>query len=152
MISRSLMVLGSLFLAVSCGGGGGDDDTTGVDASVSPTCMEATMHDDLAWIQDNVFTRSCAAFSSCHRGSAAGAAGLNLEDGMSEGNLVNIDSTLNADYKLVLPGDSGNSYLLFMLGREPVPSDVTINRTMPLGNPLLCDEKIEAVARWVDGM
>ena len=153
MTARTLQILGLFAVAAGSVACGGDDGGNGEpDAGISPSCMEATVHSDLEWIQENVFTPSCASFASCHMGSAAGAAGLNLEAGTAESSLVDVDSTIEPDYKLVAPGDADNSYLLMILGREPVPPGVTINRTMPLGNPLLCDEKIEAVARWVDQM
>lgn len=154
MTARTLQILALSTVAAGAAACGGDDGGDGQDpdAGLSASCMEATMHSDLEWIQDNIFTPSCASFASCHMGSAAGAAGLNLEAGMAESAMVDVDSTLEPDYKLVAPGDADNSYLLMILGREPVPAGVTINRTMPLGNPVLCDEKIEAVARWVDQM
>lgn len=131
----------------ACGG----DDGGEPDASISPSCMEATSHSDLAWIQDNVFTPSCAAFASCHMGAAASAEGLNLESGMTEANVVDVDSVQVPSVKLVAPGDPDNSYLINKLGRGDFPAGAETT-TMPLGNPLLCDEKIDAVVRWVNSL
>lgn len=113
--------------------------------------MEALEHSDLAWIQDNIFTPSCAAFSSCHMGTAASAEGLNLEAGMTEANVVNVDSAQVPAVKLIAPGDPDNSYLLHKLGRGEFPPGAQTT-TMPLGNPVLCDEKIDAVVRWVNSL
>lgn len=144
---RSLTIA-SLALGTACGGG---DDGDEPDAGISASCMEATERSDLEWIQDNVFTPSCAAFSSCHMGAARSAEGLNLESGMTEANVVGVDSVQVPGTALVEAGNPDASYLLNKLGRGTFPpgADTTI---MPFGNPPLCDEKIEAVARWVNSL
>ena len=109
------------------------------------------MQSDLEWIQDNIFTPSCAAFGVCHMGAAASADGLNLEDGMTMANVVDVMSTQATSTALVAPGDPDNSYLLIKLGRGTFPPGST-QTTMPLGNPVLCDEKIDAVERWVNSL
>jgi hypothetical protein len=60
----SFTSVGSLFVVTlaSCGGDDGNGDG-GVDA-ISASCMEATMHSDLSWLQEKVFTPSCSAFVS----------------------------------------------------------------------------------------
>lgn len=145
---RRLEVIFIIVFASACGGG---DDGGEPDAGISPSCMEATAHSDLAWLQDNVFTPSCAAFSSCHMGAASLAEGLNLEAGMTEANLVGVASTQVSSLELVAPGDPDNSYLIIKLGRGNFPPGAETT-TMPLGNPLLCDEKIDAVVRWIDSL
>src|SRR5262245_22927834 len=57
----------------------------------APSCEEAKSHQDLAWIQDNVFTKSCALSSACHKGNAIEAAGLSLEADKSYAQLVGSD-------------------------------------------------------------
>lgn len=128
---------------------GGDDGDVPPDAALSAACMEATERSDLEFVQSQIFTAGCSLSSSCHAGPLP-AAGLSLEDGSSEAALIGVDSTLEPGFKLVEPGDPDNSYLLMILGREPLPDGVTITDPMPQANPPLCDEKIEAVARWVE--
>ena len=135
----------ALVTLVACGGGS-DDDADSPDA-VSPSCMEATSHSDLAWIQEKVFTPSCAGFSACHMGSALEAEGLNLEPGQSHTQLINVDSTLFPQFKRVVPGDPQNSYLMIIMGQFSGP--LGEGGTMPYNNPLLCKEKRDAVERWI---
>jgi hypothetical protein len=127
------------------------DDNSGnsgnmVDAA-SSKCTEATSHSDLAWIQDNIFTASCA-FSGCHKGSAASAGFLNLESGMSHAQLVGQPATTETGFMRVVANSSSTSYLMVAIGgaNGPIPRD----GIMPLGNPKLCQEKIDAIGRWID--
>ncbi len=131
----------------ACSGG---DDGGDVDAGLSASCQEAVNHDDLPWIQENVFDRSCG-FSGCH-GSANPADALELTAGMSMAGLAGVDSIRDPNFKRVLAGNADDSYLLMIMGRNPSNPGVTINRTMPVSNSLLCDEKVEAVARWVNSL
>ncbi len=112
---------------------------------VSASCVAATEHSDLEWIQQEIFTKSCAGFSACHMGEARSAAGLNLEAGMAQAALVGQPSTLQPSYELVVPGDPQASYLMIILGHYDGPRRLT----MPPGNPLLCEEKREAITRWI---
>lgn len=154
---------------MSAGACGGDDPDDGevADATVgapdgesapeydarplSPSCMEAASHSDLAWIQDNILTPGCASFDSCHKGTANQAGGLNLESGNSEAAMLGIDSTRFNDWKLVVAGDPANSYLMVLLTGEGGPLAEGVG-TMPYNNPLLCDPKIEAVRRWITAL
>lgn len=164
MYARLFLAL-PLVLTVACGGGGGDDDDdtgpdAGVDAGLSPSCVEAQSHSDLEWLQDNVFTPSCAAFTSCHRGTASQAAGLNMETGNTETNLVNrtaiAEGVEGMGLTVVVPGDSANSYLMVLIDHEsrggrlsgPLPTA----GTMPFNNPLMCAPKRDAIARWIDSL
>jgi len=119
-----------------------------VDAGVDPKCAEAVDHSDLAWIQENVFSPSCADFTPCHKGRALQAQGLNLEANKSRGNLVGVPSQLFPQFDLVKPGDPDHSYLMIVLGYKPGP--LPMNGTMPYNNPKLCDEKLEAIERWIN--
>jgi hypothetical protein len=156
-----MLAIAAAFGAVSaCNGDdppASPDAAVGADAAIPPSCIEATMHEDLDWIQDNILTPSCANFTACHRGSANLAGGLNLEDGMSEVNLVEVESLVvprlgQGSMKLVEPGDPDNSYLIVIMRGEPeelIDSSVGI---MPYGNMPLCDQKIEAIARWIESL
>lgn len=132
-----------MFTAGACGDDGGSD----ADAMVSASCIEAENHSDLPWIQENILTPSCAAFTACHRGSALSAEGLNLEDGMSEENLVGVESELFPEFDLVVPGDPMTSYMMIILGQFEGP--LGEGGTMPFNNPLLCQQKRDAIERWI---
>ena len=80
-----------------------DDVVVDIDASVS--CIAATHHDDLPWIQDNVFTPSCSNFTSCHKGAASMAGDLSLETGRSRAELVGVPSKQFPTWTLVVPSD-----------------------------------------------
>src|SRR5207248_1971696 len=96
----------------------------GPDGGTGDSCAEATSHSDLAWIQANVFTTSCA-LGSCHRGSAISAGRLSLESGLARGQLVNVASTSSASWMRVVPSDASKSYLLVAIGAQsgPLPVD-----------------------------
>ncbi len=143
----------SLSIVIACGDDGapaGPDASPPDAAPPSPSCLEAERDNisDLAWIQENVFTPSCANFSVCHMGNASSAGGLNLEDGNSEARMVDIDSTRITDFKLVVAGDPDNSYLMVILGNVDGPLTDGIG-TMPLNNPTLCQQKQDAIRRWI---
>ncbi len=144
MSLRCAPLLIPLILA-ACGGG---DDGGGVDAPPSVTCMEATMHSDYDWLQEKVFDVSCSGFNSCHKGAALEAGGLSLERGNTIPMTVNVDSDLFPQFKRILPGDPDNSYLYIIIGGAPGPIDPEVG-AMPLNNPPLCQEKIDAVGRWI---
>lgn len=130
----------------------GDDDTTGDDtpdaAPASPSCQEATTHADLAWIQDNIFSKSCA-FSGCHKGTAVNAGSLSLEKGVSHDALVGKPATTKSGMTRVAVGMPAASYLLIAMGGEPGP--MPSGGLMPQGQPKLCPEKLDAVKRWIEG-
>jgi len=116
------------------------------DAIVELTeCQEAAQHSDLTWIQQKVFTPSCAT-SMCHAG-ADPEVGLNLEAGRTFNNLVNKNASTVTGWKRVIPGSLATSYLVVAFGRTagPPPRD----GFMPLGADALCTEKLEAVERWI---
>jgi hypothetical protein len=118
------------------------------DAGLSPTCLEAEDHSDLAWIQREVFTPSCASFNACHVGAATTAGGLNLEPGESEAAVVGVPSASFEDWLLVEPGLPESSYLLVILGGAPGPVDPSVG-LMPLRAPALCRPMVDAVGRWI---
>ncbi len=120
------------------------DDTT-VDGA-SDICNEAKTHSDLAWIQDNIFTHSCS-LSGCHKGTAANAGFLSLESGVSHGALVGQAAATQTGWMRVVANDPAHSYLLVALGDEPGP--IPMDGIMPEANPKLCQDKLDAVARWI---
>ena len=128
-----------------------------VDAPLSASCMAATMHSDLAWIETNVFKQSCI-FSGCHNGANTDAGRLDLREGMSFAELVNIDSVIAPTYKYVVPNQPNQSHLLLMIQHIPpammspptVAPDPQIG-FMPqnAGGRALCVEKRTAIERWI---
>ena len=126
------------------------DDTSGsADAGTSVACMEATTHSDLAWIQDNVFSKACA-FSGCHKGTAASAGFLNLETGMSHSNLVGQAAETEPTFMRVVVGSSATSYLMVAIHDSSASGPEPQHGYMPQGNPELCQEKKDAIGRWID--
>ena len=118
-------------------------------APLSASCVEAMDKSDILWIQDNIFN-SCAAFSACH-GAVTPAGGLNLESGFAEAAMLNVDSVLFPEYKLVVPGDPENSYLMTILGAVDGPLSDDVG-TMPYNNPTLCQPKLDAIGRWISAL
>ena len=140
----SSLTVAALGLALAaCSDDAGDG---GADASVS--CVEATSHADLDWIQDEIFEKGCSSFQSCHKGAARQAGGLNLEEGRSHAALVGIPSTRFTTWQLVVPNQPAESYLMVALGQYPGPLEPRIG-TMPFNSGLLCKEKRDAVERWI---
>lgn len=105
-------------------------------------------HSDLAFIQSKIFTPGCSAFASCHRGAAISAGGLSLEAGVARAALVDQPSAIDPSKSLVKPGDPANSYLMIITGKYPGVIDPQVG-TMPSRNPLLCQEKLDAMDRWI---
>lgn len=132
-------------LALFSGGCGDDDGGGEPDAMLSAACAEADSQSDLQWIQDNIFTTSCAVASSCH--GTPGAQGLDLTAGVAEAELVGQMSGRFTDKTLVVPGDPANSYLMVVLGSYE--GELSASGTMPPGVDVLCEQKREAVERWI---
>jgi hypothetical protein len=124
-------------------------------SSTSQPCMDATMHSDLAFIEQKVFAASCN-FSGCH-GSATDAGKLDLRPGVSRDHLVGVSSQIDGTRKLVVPNDVAASYLMVMLRdiapamasppASPPPGSVGF---MPQAAPTLCCQKLDAIERWIN--
>jgi hypothetical protein len=124
----------------STSGDGGVDGATDADA-----CAEAAAHADLAFLQNTVFTPSCAA-AHCHDATTA-EVGLRLDAGETYANLVNAAASTQSGWTRVVPGRPTESYLLVALGAQagPPPRD----GFMPLGAAPLCQPLVDAVSRWI---
>lgn len=138
----------------ACGGGGSDDtgdDVPGIDAGpsdASPACAEATTYQDFTNIQENIFKRQCA-FMDCHD-SGQPEADMDLTGATAHGLLVDHDTVqdIAAGFKRVVPGSPSTSYLMIALGEYPGPIDPDVG-TMPQNSPLICQEKRDAIERWI---
>jgi hypothetical protein len=108
-------------------------------------CDQAAQHSDLTFIQDNVFTTTCAV-AHCHAADSQ-SGGLVLAKGMARDELVNRPAELASGWTRVVPGDPTHSYLMVAIGGAdgPLPNGVM----MPAGKPMLCAEEIGAISRWI---
>jgi hypothetical protein len=146
----SLVCVGVL---IACGGGGGND---------ADECAEAALHSDLAFLQTTVFTETCSKSTSCHRGNASSALGLNLEEEPTEADFIaklTVPSELLATefppqfaMDIVTPGNPDQSYMVVIL--EGAPANLIKVEdgepvTMPDSDDPLCPEKIGAIRRWI---
>jgi len=91
-----------------------------------------------------IFNSNCVV---CHQGATA-SGGLNLENGLSYKNLVNVEST-QSPLMLVAPGDSDGSYLLNKLqGTQGQVGGSGLR--MPYGAPPLQQSQINLVQQWIE--
>lgn len=136
----------ALLLALIAAGCSSPDSTPDADTA-APDCVEARDHSDLAWIQDNVFTPSCANGATCHSGEANDAQGLNLEDGVAAANLIDQAAFGCFGETLVVPASPEDSYLMAVFGVYPAGSCRIF--LMPFNEPPLCRDKHDAIERWI---
>lgn len=126
--------------------------------STVAACVEAETHQDLAWIEMNVFKPSCA-FSGCHNGAATTAGRINMDVvGNSHADLVGVDSMIESGRKLVVASQPKQSYLLMIMQQykpaemePPMSAPPTDIGYMPQGtdNVPVCCQKLDAVERWI---
>jgi hypothetical protein len=131
----------------ACGGGNNPDfDATPADASAA--CTLATSYQDFTTIQTEIFKRQCA-FMDCHD-NVSPESMMDLTATNARDQLVNIDCRLEVavGLKRVIPNDPMNSYMMVILGQFSGPLDPDIG-TMPENSPLLCQEKRDAIQRWI---
>ncbi len=155
-MKRTLALLSLLITAALAACGNGDSGTPD-GGGTSPSCLEAEQHSDFAWLNDNIFTRSCANFTSCHD-SAAPAGNLDMTAEASYTNLVNVPSTYFTDWMRVAPGSCEESYLMVRLRCH---SDTSANgmpcftgpldggQLMPPNSSPICQQKVDAICRWI---
>jgi hypothetical protein len=135
--------------------GSGTNGRPCVVSTTSQPCMDATMHSDLAFIEQKIFVASCN-FPGCH-GSATDAGKLDLRAGMSHDHLVGVSSMIDRTRQLVVPNNVAASYLSLMLRDVspamadppggPPPGKVGF---MPQAAPTLCCQKLDAIERWIN--
>jgi hypothetical protein len=143
-----LVTVAVVALAPACGGGATAPTIDAAPDAISPACLAAETHQDLPWIEANVFATSCAT-ATCHDGTAVSpATKIDLHPGKSRASLLGVTSILEPTRTLVVAGDPTSSYLMVMLGSVPGPISFEIG-TMPMNGYLLCLPKRDAIARWI---
>lgn len=132
---------------------GGGGSTIVADARTAPPdgipqglapCDEAVYHSDFTWVQRTVFDVSCST-DGCHS-TVDNKAGLDLSRGNAHANLVDVASSEFSGWQRVVAGSSSESMLMVQIGGEPGPP---LERYMPLGDPRLCTEQVDAIRRWI---
>ncbi|HWU90917.1 MAG TPA: hypothetical protein VN253_26810 [Kofleriaceae bacterium] len=123
----------------------------------SMTCADAVTHQNLAWIETNVFSPNCGG-TSCH-GQAPTPGGRIVLTTASYGKLVGADSQLAPGRKLVIGGSINQSYLMVLLRHislgeadpAPAPAPPSDPGYMPVNSDPICCQKLDAIARWIEG-
>jgi hypothetical protein len=153
-------LLAPLVLLSACSGDDGPviDAAPAIDAPPSPTCLEANDHSDFTWIQDKVLRTSCANFMACHD-STQPAGNLDLTAANAYAELVNVPSFYFTDWMRVVPGDPDMSYLMVRMrchndpepdGTGCLPGPLDGGSLMPPNSNKICQQKIDAIVRWIE--
>lgn len=138
-------------------GGSGTSGRPCVVSMTSQSCVDATIHSDLRFIEQQIFVPSCNIPGSCHN-SASDPGKLDLRAGVSHDHLVGVPSMIDRTRKLVVPNDTAASYLLLML-RDVAPAMASPPGNPPPGNvgfmpqgatTTLCCQKLDAIERWIN--
>ncbi len=97
----------------------------------------------LSSLQATIFTPRCAV-PGCHLQPGA-ALGMDLSEGMTWGNVVDVRSVEVPAFVRVAPGDPSNSYLYLKVTGDPR----ILGERMPFGGPPLPAGDIESLAEWI---
>ena len=134
----------SLLLLLAGATACGDDSPTAPSPTTPTTPTSPAVGDltaTLSSIQREVFNPACV----LHHGPSDAQAGLDISEGRSFENLVNVAST-QVGYDLVTPNDAENSYLIHKLdGRAGI-----VGGRMPLGSSFLTDDAIDIIKQWIN--
>lgn len=135
---RTLRLVPALLVIAAVAACGSDSPT----APTTPTTPDPDeLMPTLSSIQTRIFNESCIG----HHGDHATEADLDLTDGMSYAQLVNMPSFQVPSLNRVAPGDAENSYLIHKLeGRAGIVGD-----PMPPGG-LLTTEQIDVIRQWIN--
>jgi hypothetical protein len=99
-------------------------------------------------IQQLVFDRHACRLPTCH-GSAPGSGGLDLEAGRAYRNLIGVPSTDAPALRRVDPGSPQTSMLWLKLAARTLGLEGVPLSPMPIVDPPLSVEELDAVARWI---
>ena len=140
-IVRPLLVLVIAGLA-ACGDDSPTAPTTPSTTPTTPTTpATGNLTATLSSIQSEVFNLSCVV----HHGPSVAEAGLDISEGRSFENLVNVTST-QVGLDLVEPNDAENSYLIHKLeGRAGI-----VGARMPPNGPFITDEALDILKQWIN--
>lgn len=95
-------------------------------------------------IQKEIFNTTCV---QCHGGNGYAAAGLNLLEGNSYGNLISVPSRKIPGTDRVKPGESGVSELFMILG-----SDISADWNYDHSVEVVRQEKIDLIRNWINNL
>ena len=147
------LLLGSTVIAsIACSGGGGGGGPTTIPTSPTPECTPIT-DTSLTHLQAAIFTPNCA-LASCHASGAPNPTDQPLDlssAAATYSHTVEVRSApselYNGATQLYIVDTSGHaaSYLYKKIVNDPGISGTP----MPNGQPL-CQQKIDAIAAWID--
>ena len=146
LVAMKTMVLSLLALvivgAAACGGDSPTAPTTPSTTPTTPTTpATGNLTATLSSIQSEVFNPSCVA----HHGPSVAEAGLDISEGRSFENLVNVTSA-QVGLDLVEPNDAENSYLIHKLdGRAGI-----VGARMPPNGPFITEEALDIIKQWIN--
>lgn len=136
-----VLALPALLLLVAGVAACGNDSPTAPSPPTETPSTGGTLLPTLSSIQSQVFNRGCVV----HHGPSDAQAGLDLSEGRSFDNLVDVGST-QVGLDLVTPNDAENSYLIHKLdGRAGI-----VGARMPVGGPFLTDDQIDVIKQWIN--
>lgn len=110
--------------------------------STPPTTDPEELMPTLSSIQTLIFNESCVD----HHGDHAIEGDLDLSDGMSYAQLVNMPSIQVPSFNRVEPGDAENSYLIHKIENR---ESIIEGNPMPPGQPLTT-EQIDIIKQWIN--
>lgn len=143
----------------------GDDDPVGGSdgggrqcqvVTTSQTCVDAANNQNLAWIEQNIFTPNCGG-NSCHSNIPLPGGRIVLTTA-SHDKLVNVESEITPGRMLVVPNDVKKSYLMVLLRHlelaeadpSPAPEPPEDVGYMPQASGPICCQKLDAIVRWIE--
>ncbi|MDE6097495.1 MAG: hypothetical protein K2G24_01255 [Muribaculaceae bacterium] len=94
-------------------------------------------------IQREIFNTTCI---QCHGGSNFVAAGLNLTEGHSFGDMISVPSVKAPEFDRVRPGDSSSSIIFLILG-----GNASASWSYDHSVEIIRQEKLDLIRNWIDG-
>jgi hypothetical protein len=146
-------------------------DATDINARLCPvsenvqSCLDAAGRADFTYVASQILGPKCGLSNSCHQGETGNVAGyLDFTSmGSAYTSLVNRASQIDPTRMLVVPGNPAQSFLTVMTGQiKPAEADPPLSGgipstdshgnpvgSMPQDSPLLCCQKLDAIAAWI---
>jgi hypothetical protein len=133
----AFLLIGALIFYTS-----GCADKIVTESDLNPVTPTGVRLSKFSEIQKNIFTPTCA-LAGCHLGSNA-QANLDLSEGKSYSNIVNVQSLLFPSYKRIVPGNKEQSLLYLAI-------DFKFSQLqMPLTGTKLDQYLIDSLGVWID--